>query len=48
METVQLTLTIEEINKLLTALGQQPYLAVFELIANVQQQVTDQLKVKAA
>jgi hypothetical protein len=48
METVHITLTIDEINKMLTALGQQPYLHVYELIAKLQQQATEQLKVKAA
>jgi hypothetical protein len=44
MENAQLTLTIEEINKILSALGQQPYIQVFELITKIQLQVTEQLK----
>jgi hypothetical protein len=43
MEKAQLTLTIDEINKVLTALGQQPYMQVFELITKIQVQVTEQL-----
>jgi hypothetical protein len=44
MEKVQVTLTIDEVNKILSALGQQPYLQVYELIANLQVQVTKQIK----
>ncbi|HEY6502587.1 MAG TPA: hypothetical protein VIZ28_01310 [Chitinophagaceae bacterium] len=47
MEKTKITLTIDEVNKVLGALGQQPYVHVFELINSIQQQVTDQLKVKA-
>ncbi|MDP4262879.1 MAG: hypothetical protein Q8941_10135 [Bacteroidota bacterium] len=46
MEKTNLILTIDEINKILGALGQQPYVHVFELINTIQQQVTDQLKGK--
>lgn len=47
MEKTKITLSIDEVNKILGALGQQPYVHVFELINSIQQQVTDQLKVKA-
>jgi hypothetical protein len=47
MEKTKLTLTIDEVNKILGALGQQPYVHVYELINSIQQQVTDQLKIKA-
>jgi hypothetical protein len=43
METAQLTLTIEDVNKVLTALGHQPYLQVYELINRIQVQVTQQI-----
>ncbi len=43
MEKIKLTLTIEEINKILSALGQQSYVQVFELINKIQLQVTEQL-----
>jgi hypothetical protein len=43
MEKAQLTLTIEEINKILSTLGQQPYVQVYELINTIQVQVTQQL-----
>ena len=43
MENVELKLNIEEVNTILTALGQQPYIQVFHLIASIQQQVTEQL-----
>ena len=46
MEKTNITLTIDEINKILGALGQQPYVHVFELINTIQQQVTQQLKSK--
>lgn len=46
MEKTKITLSIDEVNKILGALGQQPYVHVFELINSIQQQVTDQLKVK--
>jgi hypothetical protein len=47
MEKTNITLTIDEINKILGALGQQPYIHVFELINTIQQQVTEQLKGKS-
>ena len=47
MEKTKITLTIDEVNKILNALGQQPYVHVYELINSIQQQVTDQFKVNA-
>lgn len=43
MEKVQVTFSIDDINKILTTLGQQPYVQVFELINSIQTQVTQQL-----
>jgi hypothetical protein len=43
METAQLTLSIDDINNILNALGHQPYVQVFELINRIQVQVTQQL-----
>jgi hypothetical protein len=48
MQKAQLTLTIEDINKILGALVQQPYVQVAELINDIQTQATAQLKDKAA
>lgn len=47
MEKTNIALTIDEVNKILGALGQQPYVHVFELINTIQQQVTEQLKGKS-
>lgn len=41
----KLDLTLEEINKIMTALGNEPYVQVFELIGKVQTQVTPQLQI---
>jgi hypothetical protein len=41
---LQLTLTIDEINLALEALGQMPFSRVHQLIANIQQQATAQLQ----
>jgi hypothetical protein len=43
MEKITIKLTIEEINKIMTALGQMPYVQVYELVASIQQQVTEQV-----
>ena len=43
MNQVQLTLTITEINEILTALGQQPYAKVSALIGNIHTQANAQL-----
>jgi hypothetical protein len=44
MTNLQLTLTLEEINAVLEALGQQPYVKVFQLIDKIQQQAAEQLQ----
>jgi hypothetical protein len=40
---LELKLTVAEINTVLAGLGNQPYVQVAELIANIQRQVTPQL-----
>jgi hypothetical protein len=47
MDKIAINLSIEEINKIMTALGQMPYVQVYELIASLQQQVTEQLNKKS-
>lgn len=41
---IELRLEIEEINLILEALGQQPFARVFELVAKIQQQASEQLE----
>ncbi len=41
---IKLTLSIEEINKILEALGNQPYVGVYQLINKIQQQANLQLQ----
>jgi len=43
MQTVQLTVSLEEANLILDALGQQPFRTVYELIGKIQQQANEQL-----
>ena len=43
MQEVNLSLKIEEINLLLTALGNLPFIQVHELINKIQSQATSQL-----
>jgi hypothetical protein len=43
MQEVTLTLTVAEVNQILEALGQMPYVRVYELIAKMQQQAQAQL-----
>jgi hypothetical protein len=45
-QPIKLELSLEELNKVLTALGNLPYVQVFELIANIQQQAEGQLQKK--
>lgn len=40
MNNIQLNLTLEEINTMLEALGEMPYIRVYQLIAKIQQQAT--------
>jgi hypothetical protein len=44
MKPIELALTLEEINVILEALGQQPFVRVHQLIAKIQQQATAQLQ----
>jgi len=43
MQEIKLTLSIAEVNQVLEALGQMPYIQVYELITNIQQQAQPQL-----
>ena len=45
-QPIKLDLSLEELNKVLTALGNLPYVQVFELITNIQQQAEGQLQKK--
>jgi len=42
-QTVQLTLTLAEVNQILESLGNQPYVRVFQIVAKIQRQAEDQL-----
>ncbi|MEO1451980.1 MAG: hypothetical protein AAFV07_20785 [Bacteroidota bacterium] len=44
MEKITLTLTLDETNLILKALGEQPFNSVYELIGKIQHQATDQLQ----
>ena len=46
MEQISINLTIEEVNKILDSLGQQPYVEVFQLINKIQAQAQAQLQAK--
>ena len=43
MKDIQLTVTVDEVNQLLDALGQQPFIRVYQLIGKIQQQAQAQL-----
>lgn len=43
MKEIQLTLSVDDTNKILSALGSLPYVQVFELIAKIQVQADHQL-----
>ena len=43
MENIKLEVTIDETNTILTALGQQPYIKVADLIQKIQRQGATQL-----
>jgi hypothetical protein len=43
---MKLELTVNEINAILTALGQMPYAQVFELVQKIRQQATEQMEQK--
>lgn len=42
-KTVELSLTLAEVNQVLEALGNQPYVRVFQLIGKLQQQAEGQI-----
>ena len=42
-DTLKLKLTIDEVNKILNALGNLPFSEVFELIGKIQQQASEQI-----
>ena len=44
MKDLKLTLTIEEVNQILDALGDRPFSKVFNLIGKIQQQAAEQLE----
>ena len=44
MKDIQLTLTLEEVNSVLNALGTQPYAQVQPLVAKIQTQGSTQLQ----
>ena len=44
MDKITLTITLEEANVLLDALGSQPFKQVHQLIAKIQSQATNQLQ----
>lgn len=44
--TLTLHLTLEEVNAILSALGEQPYVKVFQLVQKIQQQASGQLEQK--
>ena len=43
MTELQLKLTLDEVNQILDALGEQPFKQVYGLIAKLQRQAEDQL-----
>jgi hypothetical protein len=44
MQEISFTLTLAEVNQILDALGQRPYADVYQLIAKIQAQTTQQLE----
>ena len=44
MSQIQLHLCLEEINLILEALGEQPYVRVYQVITTIQQQAQNQLQ----
>lgn len=43
MATIQLKLELNEVNKILSALGTMPFVEVYELVAKIQEQAQEQL-----
>lgn len=48
MKTIEVKLSLDETNLILEALGQLPFVRVYELIAKLQDQASAQLKPKVA
>jgi len=48
MTPIQLSLTLEETNTVLEALGQMPYARVYLLVQKIQQQATEHLQAEHA
>lgn len=48
MTPIQLSLTLEETNTVLEALGQMPYARVYLLVQKIQQQATEHLQADPA
>ena len=44
MQTIQLELTLADVNQILDALGHKPYREVYQLVAAIQQQASAQLQ----
>jgi len=44
MQNITLTLSLDEVNVILEALGQQPYVSVSQVIATIQEQASAQLQ----
>lgn len=42
-QKIALELSLDDINQILTALGKEPYMSVFQLIHNIQTQAQSQL-----
>lgn len=47
MQELHLTLTVDEINKILGALSKQVYADVYEVVAKITKQAQDQLQSKS-
>ncbi len=43
-DNITLQLTVDEINKILSALGNQPYVEVYQLVLKLQQQASIQMQ----
>jgi hypothetical protein len=43
MDKLNIKLTVDEVNLIMESLGHLPYLRVFELISNIQNQAREQL-----
>ena len=43
-QEITITLTLDEVNTILSALGDRPYVQVFELVRKVQEQAAEQVR----